>query len=59
MGATLWRSFLLLGLWECSALLGEDFEGCELMSNCTAIYLMFQEVRHGDAVIRFMGQMWW
>ena len=26
MGATLWRSFLLLGLRECSALLGEDYE---------------------------------
>lgn len=28
MGATLWHSFLLLGLRECSALLGEDYERC-------------------------------
>nr|DAL87940.1 MAG TPA: hypothetical protein [Caudoviricetes sp.] len=28
LGATLWRSFLLLGLRECSALLGEDYERC-------------------------------
>ena len=29
VGATLWRSFLLLGLRECSALLGEDYERCK------------------------------
>lgn len=59
MGATLWLSFLLLGLRECSALLGEDFEGCELMSNRTALSLIPKYVRHGGAAIRFMGQMWW
>lgn len=28
LGATLWRSFLFLGLRECSSLLGEDYERC-------------------------------
>ena len=59
MGATLWRSFLLLGWRECSALLGEDYERCELLSKRTALYLILKQVRHGDAAGRFMGQMWW
>ena len=37
MGATLWRSFLLLGLRDYSALLGEDYERCK----CWVTALLF------------------